>query len=265
MPRLKKRWLPYEVAALAARKAMCRSRKEFHDWHNAARPNLIPKYPPRVYQEWTSWNDFLNTTNTFGKKLAGDFRPYWECVRWVQKHARAAEVDTVDKWCRWYDAGNVPQDIPKYPNNFFPEWKGRGWGVWLGKTLDDIVTGEQMTTQLVALANDRVSAKNVIFPVVSKDGIQDLGEKLAAAAMSAVVIYEYEDEKAELLNNIFSAHGRNSGSGWIIGNVNALLFDLDNQFDRVDLKKAAAAFGKGDREPERPQAEFDPWAVKPLV
>lgn len=246
MPRLKKKWLPYDVASFAARKAICRSRKEYLDWHDAHRPDLIPKYPHRVYREWTSWNDFLHTTNTFRRNLPGEFRPYWDSVRWVQSHARAAGINTFEKWLHWYDDGEVPKDIPKYPNNYYEEWKGRGWGVWLGKTVNDLVVGEQMSKAMIALANDRVSAKNVVYTVTVDGGIQELGEKLAAAQWSAFAVYEFDTERGENCNRVFKHYGTQGADGrggWIIHDVHGLLFELDNMLVKVDMQEAAAAFG----------------------
>ena len=120
----KNRYVPYDAACIIIQAlGGVTSRAKYWKWYDKAKPPHLPKYPNRTYPEWTSWNHFLGVDNSFEKELKKKraiTRPYWEAVRWVQAQGYTDQFD----YKKHYEAGDVPSDIPKAPNAFYPEWQG---------------------------------------------------------------------------------------------------------------------------------------------
>jgi len=230
-------WLKYDQAARIAKEAGCVSRKSFWDWHAAARPNNIPKMPQRVYKEWTTWGEFLGTTNTFQKYEKGSYRQFWEAVRWAQKTCREHGLTRSLDWLHYYDAheANIPADIPKNAHyHYKEEWLG--WATWLGSNIEATIMSQQQEIAVFALCTQSWTPANVIRVVIAKDGIEELKEKVQADSLTLVKVYELEQGLAEDCNTILHSCGSAQPDGtFIIQDMNSLLFEFDNTLLKVDV------------------------------
>ena len=154
-------WLTLEQAGRIARENGCTSRKTYSDWHDRARPNNIPKKPERVYADWLSWPEFLGTNNVFAKYEKGNFRPYWEAVRYIQPICIKNGLDTSVKWLHYFDANEqeIPDDIPKHANyHYSEEWKG--WPTWLGLGIEVKIETARVKVGVFALATTEWAQAN---------------------------------------------------------------------------------------------------------
>lgn len=102
------------------------SRKNFHEWWDRNKPKAIPRFPYRVYKEWTSWNDFLGTNNEFGLNTTRTWRPMEEAALWVH----SLRIESYTKWLDYCKETGLPNDIPTRPDLVYRNWKT--WGHWLG-------------------------------------------------------------------------------------------------------------------------------------
>ena len=193
--------------------------------------------PQRVYKEWTTWGEFLGTTNTFKKYEKGSYRQYWEAVRWAQKLCREQGLTRSLDWLHYYDAheADIPKDIPKNAHyHYKEEWLG--WATWLGSNIEAAIMSQQQEMAVFALCNQSWSSANVIKVVVANDGIEQLKEKMAAEDLTPVKVYQFEPELAQQASDIINACGGLQGDGtYIVRDMNNLLFEYDNLLMQVDL------------------------------
>jgi len=230
-------WLKYDQASRLAREAGCTSRKSFWDWHAASRPNNIPKMPQRVYKEWTTWGEFLGTTNVFQKYEKGSYRPYWEAVRWAQKTCKLQNLTRSIDWLHYYDENEttIPNDIPKNAHYHYKEdWQG--WATWLGSNVQAKVEAAKKQLAVFALCTQSWTSANVIRVVVANDGIEELRAVLTNDQLTPVRVYEFPPEEAETLHSILGACGNQQPDGsFIIADMNSLLSEFDSILVPVDL------------------------------
>jgi len=228
-------WLKYEQAARIAKEAGCVSRKSFWDWHSAARPNNIPKMPQRVYKEWTTWGEFLGTTNTFQKYEKGSYRRYWEAVRWAQKTCRKHNLTRSLDWLHYYDEheATIPKDIPKNAHyHYKADWLG--WATWLGSNLEAAIVSQQQEVAVFALCTQSWTPPNVIRVVIAQDGMEQLKEKMQSDNLTPVNVYKLEQGRAEDCNSILHACGSVQHDGtFIIQDMNSLLFEFGNILEPI--------------------------------
>ena len=221
-------WLKYDQAASIAQEAGCTSRKTFWDWHAAARPNNIPKMPQRVYKEWTTWGEFLGTTNVFQKYDKGDYRPYWEAVRWAQVICQDNKLTRSIDWLHFYDANEtkIPKDIPKNAHYHYKEdWQG--WATWLGSNVHVKLESAKAEIAVFALCNQSWTSANVIKVVVANDGIEQLREIMRDDQLTLVKLYQFIPEEAETLQSIMVAMGNQQPDGtFIVSDMNTLIFEF---------------------------------------
>lgn len=228
-------YLPYEDAKEYIRKKGLRSRKQYRDWRKANNAMFLPFSPDKVYVEWESWNAFTGTTGSFegtlAKKKAEHVvkRPFWEAVRYAQQVAKDYNLNTMNEWFEWYDRGMCPADIPKRPHQCYPEFDGKGWGVWLGTSVraKQVVHQENVAVFVVGVPPN-VPA-NLLMTILERGGISALKHKWDDCGMKrAYRVYKWDDQLAAQVGQCFRQHCFEKEDGWWLApNVNALLFDLD--------------------------------------
>lgn len=223
-------WLKYDQAARIAREAGCTSRKSYWDWHAAKRPNNIPKMPQRVYKEWTTWGEFLETQNVFQKYEKGSYRPFWEAVRWAQKECKEKHLTRSIDWLHYYDENeaNIPPDIPKNAHYHYKEmWQG--WSVWLGTGIESKVEAAKVQLGVFALCRQSWTPPNVLRVVMANDGPEQLKAIMRDDELGLVKAYQFEPELAETLQSILGACGSAQPDGtYIIRDMNSLLFEFSS-------------------------------------
>ncbi len=227
MARTKGRWLDLDMASLIAKRAGCKSRKEYHDWHNRARPNNLPKNPNTVYANWTSWNDFLGTKNTFHPPVRESWRDYWEAVRWAQEAAIKYNLKNSSEYIRWCrnNGDKLPFDIPRRPDRVYDEWSG--WKVWLGVSLQEKLLAAKQNVAVLALAYNSGMAKNYVEFIVVEEGFSRLKEIAAERQIEVFKVFVWEKELGDQVRLLCDHMGSSQGGNvWLIQNVNSLVFEL---------------------------------------
>lgn len=204
-----------------------RSRKTFIEWHRRVRPVGIPRYPHRVYPEWTSWADFLGTDNVFEKVKPGKYRSYWEAVKFVQ----ALGLANVLEYQRACDDGRIPSDIPKAPQNIYPEW--RGFKVFLGKNIEAKVAAARADTAVVGLCDVSGMPVGYYRLVVEEKGLPVLMQKLDKRPYR---VYKWEKELAPQVKAIMQRFASPHDDGvWLVRNFHEIVFELDSLLEWVKV------------------------------
>jgi len=95
--------------------------------HNRKTRMDVPRDPRDVYKnEWKGWGDFLGTGNI--APIDKKYRSFAQARKFVQK----LKLKSRTKWEKHCKSGELPDDIPKHPEDTY---KNKGWkGVsdWLG-------------------------------------------------------------------------------------------------------------------------------------
>ena len=228
----KKRWMSYDAAKLTLQqewKEEVRSRKTYERWHRKVNPVGIPRYPHRVYlKEWTSWADFLDTDNVFERAKPGSYRPYWEAVKFVQ----GLGLKNVLEYQRACDDGRIPKDIPKAPQNIYPEW--RGFKVFLGKNLEAKVAAAREETAVMALCDVSGMPVGYYRLVVEEKGMAVLMQKVDKKPHR---VYKWEKQLAPQVKMIMQRFATPHDDGvWLVRNIHDVMFELDSLLEWVKLQ-----------------------------
>ena len=227
----KKRFVPLSAAKIIVAQFNLPSRAKYWRWHKKEKPLHIPCYPNRVYPEWISWNDFLNTDNSFEKELKRKrniTRGYWEAVRWVQKQKYKTQYDYKDA----YERDEVPKDIPKSPNQFYSEWAG--WGVWLGSTARTYIMSKSENLNMIALCKISSQAGNIFEVVYASDGVAALQESIAEkTGLTPYAVYHVAQGEEKVLNDLLDTLASNQGGNvYLSANLHELNFQMDNTLQK---------------------------------
>lgn len=223
-----KRWMPYEAALLTIRTVEgLTSRTKYWDWHNEVRPYYIPKYPHRVYEEWTSWNDFLGNDNTWDgwdRKNGMEWMEYWEAVRLVQKMG----IKSKKEYIECHKGGMIPENIPRAPDQTYKE-KWTGWPSFLGKGIVEKVESADSVIGILALCSSLLMPSNVIEIIIAPEGKGQLQDKLdVRKELKVIKMYQWEKELWSEVRKIMGLFGTEQESNvYMCSNVNAMLYELD--------------------------------------
>lgn len=223
-----RRYVDFELAKFIARRAGCKSRRQYWEWWEKDGNDGVPKRPDKVYKEWQGWNDFLGTRNTFEPLKKKMYRPFWEAVQWSQRNAKEHGLKTMSDWFQFYkeNKDSIPPDIPKRPEVAYNEWQG--WPTWLGKTIESKVDSAQNSQGFVALVVEHMNPKNMVSVIKWKDGYVSFVEKVKEKQWYVVKLYENEEGCEQLIRRVMDTYGSNKGGNvWLLSNVNHILFELD--------------------------------------
>lgn len=230
----KKRWMSYDAAKLTVQQeaSEVKSRREYYIWHRKARPVGLPRYPHRVYlKEWKGWPAFLGTDNVFAANKSREYRPYWEAVRFVQTLGLKSANEYLDA----YEAGKIPADIPKGPNQWYDEWTG--WPSFLGKDVIAKVEAAKADTAVIGLCHPSGMPVGYIQLVIAERGVAEFKQKCDASGMRVYRAYKWDKSKMDIVRAILMKNGSPQQDGmWIVRNVHEVTFEMDNLFDWVKLQ-----------------------------
>ena len=237
------KFVSFHHAMQMVREVGIASRKQFWDWIDSEGIAYIPKQPPRVYKEWVSWNHFLGVTNSWEANgyTPGNYRPYWDAVRWSQAVANKNDLDTMKKWLAWYgdNKDNIPDNIPKRPDAYYDEWAG--WGTWLGTTIKGKIMTEKNAHGILALVVQKGHANNVITMRIEKGGADALEDAWKAAKeigqeFRVVKMFAYDPELLGRLKGVYemtSTPYEGQEQVRLVQNVNTFIWEIENLFDVV--------------------------------
>lgn len=237
MGRRKTTFLPYEDAIQFVRKySDATTRAQYRRWHDSKKPGVVPKAPDRVYEEWSSWNEFLGTTNSFEKKRDRlkknkvTYRPFWEAVRYAQQKAKEHNITSQGEWEEWHDSGMCAKDVPKRPHHVYDEFTGKGWSVWLGKDIKSKIATAKQNVAVMAVCQTPGYPPNMITIVVEGSGVTALRDRWDRTIVGKPYrIYNWESDLIPYVEQIFIQHSYDKGNKmYLVPNMHALLFELDN-------------------------------------
>ncbi len=225
------KFAPFSTARQAALELGLQSRSAYIEWHKEHNPPYLPRYPNRVYKEFTSWNDWLGTTNTFNPNTKKIWRPFWEAVKWAQKVAADNDLNDMKGWLEWSKANTLPDDIPARPDISYKEFVGNGWGTWLGKDIRGRLKAARENTHIFAICSYWTLSvpRNYYAFVHAPTGVAEMKAKIDHVKDLVVYrAYYWEPELSDQIQQLFQRYARDEGDGkMFVPNLNALLFELD--------------------------------------
>lgn len=229
-------YLPWNEARDFIRKECLSSRIKYEEWYQKNKPDVVPRFPYRVYKEWTSWNDFLGTNNEFGKRVEKDWRSFNEAILWVH----TLGLKTQEQWLEYVRETGIPEDIPARPDLVYKgEWKG--WPYWTGKNIHEVITTKvaQEERYIYYIINERNrpgNPGNILTFGVERNGVSALRSRWDQNPFDILGLYWYDKEKEQqikhLLNNLSSPYYEDERVR-VVPNVNELLWYFDMILDRV--------------------------------
>ncbi len=198
------------------------SRKQYWAWIDREQPQGLPKYPNRVYAEWSSWPDFLNNDNEFANANPHQYRPWNEALA----YGHASGILTGKEWFAY---GKHPDDIPVRPDLVYRSKGWKGWYSFLGTGPHAIahkVSAAQQAEQMAVLAviyrpgDDYNMVRVVEMPGVA--AIQDHAKKHTMVIRGMYKLDEGYDWKATI-----EPYCREEGDHmYFFTNLNEALFNL---------------------------------------
>ena len=240
MPQPKGRYVSYEEASRVAQQAGCRSRDQYWRWHKKHAHAGMPKMPHRVYKEWSSWNDFLGTSNRFipgrfKEKARDDYRSFWEAARYVHQ----LKLRTAKEWAIHVEDNEIPDDIPKRPEYYYRktgEWLG--WPSFLGVDAAKVLEAQQQNVAVLAFVVVEGHQPNVITMLVETEGIAALKESQKKSRFRIYRVYEYERELMPHVQQILDSCSTpyyGDANTRLVPNPNQLIFELDSNLKFMKL------------------------------
>lgn len=235
----KREYFPYPVACLTVHELHLNSRNDYIWWHKRHKPKSLPRFPNRVYQtEWISWNEYLGNHNRFEKIQQKNYRPFWEAVKWAQQFSADHNLNTSADWIRLTRGKNIlPDDIPVYPEQSYKEeWKGNGWGTWLGTGIRGKLIAAYQNVRLLAIC---VSSKldiptNLIEIIHAHAGEVELLEILARRSdLICKHLYKWDPSSGNKVLELFNMYGteQDDRNRYMLRDYNSLVYELDNLLD----------------------------------
>lgn len=195
-------YLPWEEARAFVHNEMIPSRGKYEEWWQRNKPKTIPRFPYRVYKEFTTWNDFLGTSNQFGVKIGTKWRPFGEAVKWAQ----TLNIKTYEEWLDFIrNKENLPADIPARPDLVYKEW--RTWGYWLGNTPANKVLAAQETQKVAIfyIIHERNVPLNVFTYDVEPLGLSALKSRWETEKFEVVRLFWHDPEQSQKVKQIIEA------------------------------------------------------------
>jgi len=184
--------------------------------------------PHRVYKDWVSWNDFLGVDNTWDgydrAQMRTTWLPFWEAVRTVQKLG----LTTKPEYIQAYEDGLVPKTIPKAPDFAYDDWQG--WPAFLGANIAARVKSAEHVTGIVCLCSSTLLTPNIIEVIIAPEGKGQLTSKFKERPdLRVLKAYVWDTSVWPQAKRVIETMGSDQGGGqFLVPNVNALLYEVDN-------------------------------------
>ena len=226
-------YVPYRIAQQIARENNLTTRAQYRKYRKDNEALYLPFVPDRVYEEWEGWNLFLGTTNSFEKTMRTRkkkvFREYWNAVRWAQVQAKHYGITSSSKWREWYEEYEVPDDIPKRPEQVY---EGFSWKVWLGLDVMSIADAAKNVDKIMCLHPVVGQSANVMKMVLWRDGYGKMLSVLEEREDIGMPVKMYCVESNADVEYMSSMLGRMGTKQYddsvIVANPYELFYELDN-------------------------------------
>lgn len=99
-----------------------------HEWKSIH--NLESKLPldlrTRFSEHWSGWKNFLGDKYQSNKSKNSDFLDFKVAKALVHSY----QLKSINDWRKFVSSGSKPENIPKYPDRYYSQWKG--FHDWLG-------------------------------------------------------------------------------------------------------------------------------------
>lgn len=196
-------YLPWNEAREFMRSELIPSRGKFFEWWSRNKPKAIPRFPYRVYKEWTSWNDFLGTDNKFNEKAGRAWRPLDEATVWAHKLKLGSQAQWMT-WCK-DNKEDLPDDIPARPDLVYDKW--RSWNHWLGNKTVEAVEAKQDAQRNVVfyIIHETDVPSNVFTFGTEKGGVAGLKDRWENEKFDVCKMFWYDPTKANVVKQIVDA------------------------------------------------------------
>lgn len=228
-------YLTWEEAREFMRNEMIPSRGKYFEWWDRNKPKTIPRFPYRVYQdEWTSWNDFLNTDNKFNEKVGTKWRPFLEATSWAIKIGLKSQSDWME-YCK--QEGALPVDVPARPDLVYDDW--RSWSHWLGNRPVEALQSRQeiaAKTQIYYIIRYSSVPENVLTFGVHSDGLTSFKTRWEEEKFTILRMFWYDPEKANRINTIvekLSSPYMGDDSQRLVPNMWEVVYYLQGEMDQI--------------------------------
>lgn len=217
------------------RSEMLPSRGKFDDWYQRHQPKAIPRFPYRVYKEWTTWNDFLGTDNKFNERIGQKWRSFEESIVAVHK----MNIKTQGAWMEFCKEKKHPQDIPTRPDLVYDKW--RGWNHWLGNKIIEAIEAKQQTHHVAVyyIIRQLDVPTNVFTFGVESGGLSVMKERWDREQFDIVKMFWFEQEKAAAVNQILAAYSspyQDNERQRLSPNIWDIIWHLQMHFETVIIK-----------------------------
>lgn len=231
-----RKWMSYNAAKLTMRDYGITSRKQYWDWWDSEKPRALPKYPNRVYEQWTNWSEFLGAEKVAFHNYMGikgerrskmKVRPYYEALRWMH----AQKFTSYEQYQEAYKSRKLPEDFPSDPQKHYEEWVS--WPHWFGKDINAQIESAKHSLGILALCVPTDMPGGFIRTIIVNDGWTALKDTVTKERTLRVVkMYQWVPDKAQTLNAILSHYGnKKENNYWLISNMHEVVYALDQQFD----------------------------------
>jgi len=227
-----KPYLPYAEAVVFVRDQNITSVLEFQKWHDKEKPAVIPRWPHRVYiKDWTTWNNFLGTSNTF-ETARRKWRGFEDACEW----ARALKLETAAAWTEYVKNNTIPTDIPKRPDLTYKTW--RTWGYFLGNKPEAVVEVKQQQAlkpvfYIVREGGDINKPGNIYRFEVEPQGLRYVYNKWKREQFEIIKLFWFEDAQTEVVRGIInslSSSYQSQDRVRIVPNIYEILWRLQTLF-----------------------------------
>lgn len=231
------KFVPFDVAKHIVRQQGIKSRTQYWKWHRNNNIQYMPRYPNRVYTNWEGWNLFLGQNNSFDQMIAQgiEYRPFWEAVRWAQAAAKKHNLTSRNEWIQFHRDGNVPHDIPRYPDHVYDQFVGKGWTVWLAQNIGAKLMSERQNIGLFSIMayNTNAQPANMIVAKLFKNGESEGLEYLQAHPdLKVLRAFKWDPDRSDVVKQIFDSLASDQGdNNYLVNNLNDLLFELSAELE----------------------------------
>lgn len=194
------RFLPWEEAKAFVRDERIPSRGKYDDWWKKHTPAVIPRYPYRVYKEWTTWNDFLGNENAFNSKSMVK----WRLLREAIHHVHTLKIPSYNAWMDYVKTNQLPPDIPNRPDLVYKDW--RSWNHWLGNKVISVVEAKQEaqhTTLFFIIQEDDVPG-NVFTFGMEPGGMSAMKERWDRRPFKLFKMFWHNPEKQQQIDDVIN-------------------------------------------------------------
>jgi len=228
-------WLLWEEARQFMHTQQISSRAQYEKWYQREKPKTLPRFPYRVFKEWTTWNDFLGNENKFNEKTGIKWRPLLDAIPFVH----SLKIPTMSEWLEYYrlhkESTDFPDDIPARPDLVYSDW--RSWGHWLGNKPAEAVQARQevLRQQIYSIVHYEDEPLNVLHYAIDINATA-FRERYEDQGFQIVKTYWYNPQHAERIKQIvdaFSSQYMDQSRQRITPNVYDILWHLDQFLDPV--------------------------------